>query len=210
MILLISDNSKINIELLQISLEKIGLISSVAYIPSMADPSRKYFERIKLFYARLGIHKVSYFDLSEEWCLEHYDQMCSFDLVHLSGGDTLAFQKTLIQRNFKDFATKYLNSGGSIIGVSAGAINLCKTIDVANYYGNTILHSENTGLGFIDFDFFPHYDPRTKNEILKFSTTNSGRIVYACDDFSGISVVNSQTDFIGTVLAFQNGRELNL
>src|SRR5690606_32920603 len=84
------------------------------------------------------------------------------DIIHLSGGNTFYFIKHLRQAKLlKDFK-EFLNNGGVLTGLSAGAIIMTRSIQTAAFPSFDRDENEDNvrnfkGMGLVNFEFFPHY-----------------------------------------------------
>ncbi|MCH5156011.1 MAG: Type 1 glutamine amidotransferase-like domain-containing protein [Clostridiales bacterium] len=91
------------------------------------------------------------------------------DLIILTGGKCVCQAEFFREIGLKDILTGY---NGIVIGVSAGTMNLCKT--VANFpEEKSDLNDERwfDGMGFVSETIVPHYDGKTNN------------YQFACEDF---------------------------
>ena len=110
----------------------------IGYIPSASDTTRRYFQRVQEHYRDLGLYDVEYFDLGTEFSAEPNSEalsrLLSCAVVHLSGGDTTEFLALLQRRNFLSVLRRYVNNGGILLGVSAGAMLMCPDIGLCRYF----------------------------------------------------------------------------
>ena len=60
----------------------------IGYIPSCADPQRKYYKERQEYYSRLGMDLKIYFELDEDYHSDLLESLLSCDAIHLSGGNT--------------------------------------------------------------------------------------------------------------------------
>lgn len=180
----------------------------IAYIPSQADLTRKYFTERVEYYKRIGINDFMYFDLEHEYDEAKLPELLSCDAIHLSGGNTFYFLNSLKKRNFINHLLKFVEDGGVLIGISAGSILMSETIIAAaigddNFIGIKDLNS----LGLVDFDFYPHWKNNYDylEQIISYSIENPNRVCYVCKDSDGIIVNNNSIKFIGTPFKVING-----
>lgn len=118
------------------------------------------------------------------------------------------FLKNLKQRNFKPRLQKYVENGGILIGVSAGAMVLTPSLGLCDALeSNKPSSKSNKGLGIVNFEFHPHFDEdeKTAQKISAYSKLNK-ITVYACNDDSGIIVANDKLECVGRVSRFVNGK----
>lgn len=106
----------------------------IAYIPSQADPTRKYYNDRIEYYKRIGIHDLMYYDLEHEYDEARIEELLSCDAIHLSGGNTFYFLNSIKKRNFTNHLQRFVENGGVLIGVSAGSILNKKTHIIEDCY----------------------------------------------------------------------------
>lgn len=180
---------------------------TIAYIPSAADTNRKYFNQKVLYYGRLGIHNLMYFDLDVEYQPALLERLLACDAIHLSGGETSYFLSSLKKRGFISILRNYALTGGVLIGISAGSILMSKNIDAAGLLqdeDNELRFSES--LNLVDFDFVPHWERNHVyiDNLKQYSRQNAARI-YCCTDSDGIVVKGDEVSFIGQVIEIKIG-----
>lgn len=179
----------------------------LAYIPSCSDLERKYYNQKMEYYMRLGIRSFLYFDVDKEYDNELIKELLNCDVIHLSGGDPLDFLTNIKMRKFDHLLRKYVEKGGVLVGVSAGAIIMSEFIDISAFRDDRkdkIIG--NKGLNLVDFDFMPHWDRGiyTLEELKKYSFQNK-RIVYLCNDGGGIIINDNNIKVIGEIVKIKNG-----
>lgn len=179
----------------------------IAYIPSHSDLTRKYFSQKKAYYGSLGIHDLVYFDIDLEYDAAMTDRLLACDGIHLSGGDTAYFLRSIKRRGFQEVLRHYVHNGGVLIGISAGSILISKSIDLAGLLQDNEAEPCCTdSLNLVDFEFVPHWE---RNHLyldkLKQYSEQQDTVIYACSDSDGIVVDGEKTTFIGKVLEIRNG-----
>ncbi len=198
---IIEKNNKLNNELLNL----LGKSNpSIGYIPSCSDLTRKYYNQKVEYYKTLGITNIQYFDLDKEYDETKIMNIFKCDAIHLSGGNTFYFLNLLKKRRLLELLKSYVNNGGILIGISAGSIIMTKTIDIAGYGDDSdenIIGLENTdSLGFVDFQFYPHWDGSEKTlDSLNIYAKEKNCTVYACKDGDGIVVNGDEIKLIGDI-----------
>lgn len=175
----------------------------IAYIPSISTSSRKYFHYSYNFYSNFEIDDLIYTDIDKKYNESVPEIISNCDAIHLSGGNTFYFWKNIIKRDFIKLFTPLSENEKLIIGESAGAIIITKSIRIAlvldeldqetkkefellNKKDNT--DYLNKGLNLVDFEFAPHYN-LFKNKINEYKTNND---IYYCED-NGFVYVNNDT-----------------
>ncbi len=184
---MIDENRKIDRELLRmIGKER----PRIAYIASASDITRKYYQPKAEYYRKLGVGHLFYFDLDQEYDESKIDELLSCDAIHLSGGNTYYFLRSLQKRNFIPLLRDYVSRGKVLIGISAGSILMSETIGIARFGDvNAIGLKDLRALNLIDFDFMPHWDKEAASlaEVRDYSKI-CRTTVYACPDGGGIII----------------------
>ena len=179
----------------------------IGYIPSASDPTRKYFQNQQAYYARYNINLEPNFELDNIYRPEHLDALFTADAIHLSGGNTFNFLHWLRVRNLLDALRQYVEQGGVLVGVSAGAILMTPDIRTALLCGDTapIENIETGGLGLVDFAIVPHFGCYATLEQLENYSRENCITVYACSDSAGIVIEDDKVECIGNVKVIRNG-----
>ncbi|MEH7884317.1 Type 1 glutamine amidotransferase-like domain-containing protein [Bacillus sp. JJ1609] len=207
-LVMLSDLSKSNNALINRIKELIGNKPfKLAYIPSQTDKERKYFETGMDFFSTVGVEDFLYFDIDQEFDVSTVVPLTTCDGIYLSGGNTFYFLKKLKERKL-DFLLKALAEKGKLmIGVSAGAILMSKSIKIAEFIDeNEIQLKEFDSLNLVDLEFMPHWESqKTKlQELLDYSLNQEGSI-FTCNDGSGIVIAGSRVDYFGEIYEIRKG-----
>lgn len=198
------DNLNLKRKMREIFLNKKYTLS---YIPSSTDKELKYFERTKNKLSEYGNFRFNYFDIDDFCSMERIDNIFKSDVIYLSGGNTYYFLNNLKKRYFITRLRRYVENGGYIIGLSAGAIMMAKDIAVAKFGDEDIIGlSDLSSLALVDFDFMPHWNEDNHYlDQLKDYSKNTGRTVYTCNDGDGIIVMNNELHFYGDIKIINQG-----
>lgn len=181
-----------------------GTPCRVGYIPSESDTKRRYVSKIQDRYADLGISDLRYFDLGDEYDSSELPKLLECDAIHLSGGDPFPFLSAVKDRGFRTHLKQYLESGGLLIGVSAGAMILSRSLGLADEDAAPSKRKHNApALKFFDFEFYPHFqgDEQTSCELTHYAKAHKTD-VYACDDNGGIFLRDGNIALLGPVVLF--------
>ena len=132
---------------------------SIGYIPSCLDPERKFYKEQKAYYANLDMNLSCYYGLNDVFNSERIKRLFSCDAIHLSGGNTYEFLYWLKKKKMLVQLRNYVEGGGVLIGVSAGAIIMTRDVELAVLCGDQPVQAEtdHAALDLVDFAFFPHY-----------------------------------------------------
>ena len=158
----------------------------IGYIPSALDVRRKHFEEKLAYYSKIGFPDVDLLEptepLEEKACLDFFSR----DLIHLSGGQVGPYRDRLLNAGLDIKIASFLEKGGVVLGVSAGAMILQRTFELARLHGDK---GDFKGLGFLDFEVSPHtseYFPVLKR--LEDFSRNAKKVVYALNDGDALTV----------------------
>ena len=177
--------------------------NTVAYISSEPqEGDRPYYLSTIEDYSKIseGV-KVDYFDLSENFSDENLLKLLNYGTIYLSGGNTYVFMDSANKRNISQILNKHLESGGLLIGASAGSIMMTPTIDLAGFEDENIPNLKDTsGFGFVDFEFHPHYS--NDRDYLSEYINGENNDLYVCKDGSGIFYSNGEIKLFGEVSKF--------
>jgi dipeptidase E len=177
----------------------------VGYIPSNADPQRRYYRERQAYYSRMGVELQVYFELDTEFRPNLLDSLLSCDAIHLSGGNTYYFLHWLRKRAMLEPLRQYVKRGGVLVGVSAGSILMSPDISICPLYIDrpVLVETDFSSLNLVDFAFAPHYGssrcPANIQALQKYSREHR-TVVYACKDSGGIVVVDDKVKCIGDVV----------
>lgn len=142
----------------------------LAYMPSDGSNSpQKYTDLWKEIAERHGT-EFRFINNAKKNAKDEAEKLLGSNILLITGGNTFGLLSRLresgLDRAIKEFAKK---NNVVISGFSAGAIVLTPTIEVCNlpnYDENLVGLTDLTGLGLVNFEVFPHYDPlKDKNTI---------------------------------------------
>jgi dipeptidase E len=171
----------------------------VAYISSEPQSGDRpyYFSTIQDYTAIDESISVDYFDLSQSFSDEDLNKLAEYNVIYLSGGNTYTFLDSANKRGLKEILKKILDSGGLLVGASAGSLMMTPTIDLAYSYDENAVDLQDTrGFGFVSFEFHPHYTEGDNDFLSKYKTNNK---VYLCRDGDGIFVSSNEVKMFGDI-----------
>lgn len=185
----------------------------MGFIPSSHDLSDQEFTEFVQQYEEFNVKKIVKVDLDLQPSKLLIKELLKCDIIHLGGGNTYYFLKYLRKEKLLKTLKSWVQDGGILTGLSAGAILMTTDISTAGFPEFDKDDNEENiknlnALALVDFDFFPHYksSKRYDQELLAFSE-KSGRPLYACPDGAGI-VINGETKkFIGKTACFYSGKK---
>jgi len=182
----------------------------IGYIPSSSNSPRKsaYFAECRSYYVRLGMNLSVYFGLDMDYDPGKLEELLACDAIHLSGGNTYYFLHWLRKREMLVRLRRYVEKGGVLIGVSAGAILMTPDISTSALCGDEPLEGETdlSALNLVDFAFVPHFG-EIPSDLVALQTYSQVHqiVVYACRDSGGIIILDDNVKSIGDVTIIGNG-----
>ncbi len=196
-IFLISDTTNPSNDLKRKLADEIEIHGNeIAYISSTPQTHPYFwFNKSQEDYRRISSKiNLTYFDLSDKFTDEKLMEINNFKAIHLSGGNTFEFLDYIRKRNFHLILKGFLDDK-LIIGVSAGAIIMTPSIEIAlDEDENNVALKDFTGLSYVDFDFYPHFTgDRKKSHEISETRTNTNRPIFFANDEEGIFVNDSGT-----------------
>jgi len=198
----------------KVDLEFINLLkdkkSQIGYI-SFADKQRTYFKQFENYYRKYGLRNFYCFNL-EKSNSKTTAILFRSQSIFLPGGNSYSFLSLLKKKRIFSLLEKYVNKGGILVGMSAGAIIMTPNINLAGIPSfdsdeNKINLKSLKALGLVKFEFLPHFKKNKAyiKEVLDYSKKTKN-IIYACPDGSGIKVDGEKVVFIDKIFKFQNGK----
>lgn len=168
---------------------------TLGYIPSYPDPRRRHFSEKSTYYEKLGYKNIAFLDPYEPLVPEELAEFFARDVIHLPGGDVGFFLSALTTSGLDQCLQKFSARGGLIIGVSAGAMLLSKTLEVAQLLGEK---KKLVGLGFFDFEICPHaneYFP--SSAVIEAFAKKAKKTVYLLNDGDALKVTSKKITSYG-------------
>ncbi|TSC83558.1 MAG: dipeptidase E [Microgenomates group bacterium Gr01-1014_16] len=133
---------------------------TVALIPTAADPEtdKWFIDKDKKVLEGMGV-KIKEMDLKEGDI-----RLGDADAVWVEGGNTFYLLYWVRKSGFDKELLRFLDRGGTYVGVSAGSLLVGPSIETASWKGGddpSIVELENyNGLGLVKFTIFPHYEDK--------------------------------------------------
>ena len=213
----IEENLQMDLKLIEVATSKVGSVGKikVGYIPSAGDRERKYYNDKVNYYQKYGISHFMFFDLDEEYDEGFLNDLMDCTIIHLSGGKPVELNRHVMNRSFGANLEAYLLDGGIVVGVSAGAIQLTRSIGLylAYMFGFDYEREQHqaalTTSQLVDFEFVPHLNRFSQAYIdgLQNYSDRYGTRIYGCYDGGGIHVHDQQIDRFGQVIMIEPKNE---
>ncbi len=206
---IIEENKRIDMMLIDEASKLAGGVENIilAYIPSGGDPERNYYnDRVK-YYSKLGIKNFFFFDLNDEYDEDGLKKLERCTIIHLSGGKPQILNNNVKRREFGIFMKRFSSEGGILVGVSAGAIQMTKSIGLFVAFQKGFVyevdnHMESlTTSKLVEFEFIPHFnrfDDEYKSCLKEYASRYSSRI-YCCNDGDGVIVRDGSLELVGPI-----------
>ena len=169
----------------------IGLASSF---------SDSYYDIVKVIYKNLGCTPVY---LKKKNILNNPDivknKIENADIIYFGGGDTIKLVENLKEYNMVDLIKNAYEKGTVLVGVSAGAIMMCKEgySDSYKLRGESDSYDFVPGLGFLDISFCPHYedDSDRKHDLIE-DLQDEERDVFALPNNTALKIIDNKYEVI--------------
>lgn len=189
-------------------LEAGGTGRRLAYVASGPEPDRGYFLAAQSYYGRYGLDLQIFFDLDEPHSPQDIAALFASNAIHLAGGHTGGFLERLKRSGMLRSLRDWVLSGGTLIGVSAGAILMGSTIATdAPFIGLKPEEiTDGDALDLMPFEFFPHLgdDESYLPTLLRYSK-HTPRPIVACNDSDGVVVTGTRVECFGSPLWISGG-----
>lgn len=185
----------------------------VTFIPSSSYLSEQEFKSFVRHYSKFKITRFIHFPVDIPFDKILFQEVIRSDVIHLGGGNTFYFLNSLRKAKLLPELRKFVERGGVLTGLSAGAILMTANIEMAAYPDfdrdeNSVKIKNLSSLGLVDFFFFPHFKNSSRyDSFFKKYSREKGRVVYACPDGAGVVVNGTELSFVGKVFAFSDGHK---
>jgi dipeptidase E len=206
-----SDNVSLDQNALHLLQKKNPVLT---YIPTSSYLSEVEFNSFVKKFSRHKINRFIHFPVDVPFDDILLQEVLKSDLIHLGGGNTFYFLNYLRKTAMISRLRNFVKNGGVLTGLSAGAIMMCETIEMAGYPEfdcdeNSVNIKNLSSLSLVDFHFFPHFrnSPRYDKAFRSYTKRKDIQI-YACPDGSGLVVKGSEMRFIGRCYVFSQGRKI--
>jgi len=186
----------------------------ITYIPSCYYGSEEYYEEFVRHYQGFNITKFYYFPIDIPYSDVLLEEAFKSHIIHLSGGNTYYFLKNLRRKKLLRRLREFVQKGGILTGLSAGAILMCPTIHTAGFPSFDRDENEENiknlnALKLVNFDFFPHYKNSNRYDLALKDYTEKTKIpLYAMPDGSGIIIDRNFLKFSGRSYCFFRGQKM--
>lgn len=189
----------------------VGPQGKFTYVAFCTPGAKTYFQRAVRRYSAHGIRD---FRMIAPDSLPDRKQLLwalKSDVVYLAGGNTFYFLYHLRRSGMLPLLRQYARDGGILAGLSAGALLLTPSIQLAGYPEfdrdeNEVGLKNLQALGLVPFEFFPHdrQSPRLTEALVEYSKRCRYPIL-GCRDGSGVVFDQGKWKAVGDVRIFHRG-----
>lgn len=188
----------------------------ITFIPSSSYLSEQEFRAFVKHYSKFKITRFIHFPVDVPFDKIIFQEVMRSDAIHLGGGNTFYFLNSLRKAKLLPELRKFVEKGGILTGLSAGAIMMTENIDMAAYPEfdrdeNQVNIKNLAALNLIDFFFFPHFKNSARYDVVfKKYSKKFKKVIYACPDGAGIVVNGEEVRFVGPCYAFMGGQKFQI
>ena len=189
---------------------------SMTYIPFCQEGSDVFFKKAITRYQGVGFQRFHCLPVDAPFTRKDLHKALGSDVIYLAGGNTFYFLHHLRKSGLLPHLKQFVERGGVLAGLSAGAIILTPTIGTAGPPlpapdDNEVQLKNLRALGLVRFEFYPHYHSTaaTNKALLQYSRITKYPIV-ACPDGSGITINGNRMTFIGKMVMFSGGQKVGI
>ncbi|WP_394392679.1 Type 1 glutamine amidotransferase-like domain-containing protein [Shewanella woodyi] len=186
-------------------------VCKLAYIASGPEPDRQYFRQTQALYEELGAQMSLFVELESEFDDDILPELFGCDVIHLAGGDTFRFLKGLKRRGLLPKLRQYLEAGGALVGVSAGAMIMTPSIESAFLCGdsNDVELKDLSALELVPFHFMPHLPSELSTPVDFIAELQCKDVefdealfesLYLCQDNSALVLIDGELEELGSPL----------
>ncbi len=157
---------------------------TVIFIPtaSRTKEEMKYVEMARKEIIGLGVKKehVKTLDLDHDI---RYQEVKDYNVIYVCGGNTFYLLQKVRETGFDMIVKQFVDDGKLYVGVSAGSILACPSIEIALPFDeNDAEITDFRGLGLVDVVITPHYTAKEKRIIDKWRKKLSYPIITLTDN----------------------------
>lgn len=188
----------------------------MTFIPSSSYLSEVEFREFVRHYSKYKVTRFIHFPVDVPFDQTMFKEVMKSDIIHLAGGNTFYFLKYLRQSKMLPHLKAFVERGGILTGLSAGAIMMTSDITMAAEpefdRDENSVHLQNLkAMNLVDFYFFPHFRQSSRyDSAFKVISKNTDKMIYAAPDGSGIVIYENRITFVGKMFGFYQGKKLTI
>lgn len=175
-----------------------GKNASVLFFPTAAGENDGYIKVFLEYYSFLGCEKIKPVRLSQESLKEVKEKISGASIIYLGGGNAKLLIDVFKRKKIVPVLKKFLDRGGVLIGMSAGAIafgkvSILSEIDESLKFGS--------GFNFLpNYIFLPHYQKKYKNKVFLIKKRFPKKTVFLLPEKTAMYVKGKSKKYFGKVL----------
>lgn len=188
----------------------------VTFIPSSSYLSEQEFKSFVKHYSKFKITRFIHFPIDVPFDRIIFQEVMRSDAIHLAGGNTFYFLNSLRKAKLLPQLRQFVDKGGVLTGLSAGAILMTENIEMAAYPDfdrdeNTVNIKNLSAMNLVNFAFFPHFKNSARYDaVFKRYSRTKKKVIYACPDGAGIVINGDETRFLGPCFGYANGHKFTI
>jgi dipeptidase E len=188
----------------------------ITFIPSSSYLSEQEFKVFVRHYSKYKISRFIHFPVDLPFDRIMFQEVMRSDAIHMGGGNTFYFLNSLRKAKLLFCLRQFVDRGGVLTGLSAGAIIMTENIEMAGYPEfdrdeNGVGLKNLSSLGLVDFAFFPHFKNSSRYDAaFKRYSKLKKKVIYACPDGAGIVVNDGELRFVGKTFVFSDGHKFSI
>ena len=174
-----------------------GSAVNCLFFPTAANDSSEYAKIFEQYYQELGCVSVNSAKLSLESFNEVKQKIQSANLIYLGGGDTRYLIEQFRKFNIVNELKIFLERGGVLAGISAGASALTETSLVSEIDEQL---EYKKGFAFLsDFIVLPHYNDEFFSKLEQIKADHPNKTILGIGELSAVFVDDGEMESFSMV-----------
>jgi peptidase E len=133
----------------------------IAWIPPFTGIGRERFPGAQQLFESYGFSDLDYCDVDEEPNERQLACLDQYDVIYLSGGDPIAFRRSILRAGLAGRLRQCLAAGSLIVAASGGSMQLTRNVSLFRLLTAALdevvaSRGEFEALGFVDYEILPH------------------------------------------------------
>lgn len=165
---------------------------------SKVEPDTAYIEKDRQNFENMGF-MVEDVDIEGKTETELREHLKQFDIVVVQGGNTFYLLKAVQDSGFDKVIKSLISKGTIYIGISAGTVICCPTIETSGWKSgdkNIVGLKNLAGLDLVPFNIFVHYNPKY-DEIIRDNASKSKIKTRILTDDQAFLIKGSKITLVG-------------
>jgi len=171
-----------------------GNTSRILFFPTAAKDSDEYIKNFIKYFSFLGCNNIQWAKMGES-LREIKEKIKEADLIYLGGGKTNFLIKAFKQKGLTRYLQNFLNRGGVLAGVSAGAMVLGE-ISIISEIENDLKFASGFGI-LPQIICFPHYQKKYKNKLHQLKMQFPNKLIIGIPEKSAVYIKGQKIIYYG-------------